>query len=105
MYSCWVYTKIQGFVTFEYLPAVVGCLWFVFFFQAVCFIFFMSVTGIIISLSELAGARAFNCWCVVELLGVGEGTEACFYHGSVNVDRTYCFILAEIPLLGISVWC
>lgn len=88
MYRCWVYAKIQGY-NFWVLSGC-GRLLMIFFYRLLCIL--MSVTGINISLSELTGARAFNCWCIVELLGVGEGTEACFYHVSVNIDRTYCFV-------------
>lgn len=75
LYRCWVYAEIFASVTFEYFTAVVGCLWFFFTDFA---LHSYGLTEIDISLSELTGARTFNCWCVVELLGEGKKQKLAF---------------------------
>ena len=58
------------------------------------------VTETNISLSELTGARAFNSWCVVELVGEAKQQKLGFYHVSVNFDRPYCFIWQKFLCWG-----
>lgn len=85
MYRCRAYVRQLG--NFWVLPSC-GRLFMIFSDSLLCIL--MCVRGINMSLSELTGARTFNCWCVVSW-GRGE-KQACFYHVSANIDIIYCII-------------